>query len=74
MDQRWTVDWYSFMVSQHGYVVIMMDVSGSGYTGDQSMTSVHRRLGDLETRDIVHVIRFIRLSYFHPIGASSLSD
>ena len=58
VDQRWVVDWESFMVSHDGYVVIMVDVSGSGYSGDSGMTSVHRRIGSLETRDLLHVIRY----------------
>ena len=73
MDKRWSVDWYSFMVSHHGYVVIMVDVSGSGYNGDQAMTtSVHRRIGELETRDILHIIRSITTLIFSFLGVESL--
>ena len=47
------------MVSKFGYVVIMMDVSGSGYSGDLTRKCVHRRIGQLETRDILYVIRLL---------------
>ena len=57
MNYRWEVDWYSFMVSKLGYVVIMMDVSGSGYSGDATRKAVHRRVGSLETEDMLRVLR-----------------
>ena len=34
-----------------------VDVRGSGFSGDSTRSSVHRRLGELETRDLRHVIR-----------------
>jgi len=64
VNYRWEVDWYSFMVSKLGYVVIMMDVSGSGYSGDLTRKCVHRRIGQLETRDILHVIRTAQQFHF----------
>ena len=37
--------------------MVRMDVSGSGYRGDNCRKSVFRRLGALETRDLLTVIR-----------------
>ena len=37
-----------------------VDVRGSGFSGDSTRSSVHRRLGELETRDLRHVIRSVR--------------
>ena len=54
---EWRLDWASYMSSNLGYVVVTMDVSGTGYQGDRCRKSVYRRLGSLETRDILHVIR-----------------
>ena len=36
-----------------------VDVSGSGFSGDKTRCSVHRRLGELETRDMGRVIRSV---------------
>ena len=36
-----------------------VDVSGSGFSGDKTRCSVHRRLGQLETRDLGRVIRSV---------------
>ena len=34
-----------------------MDVSGSGYSGDATRKAVHRRVGSLETEDMLRVLR-----------------
>ena len=51
--------WDSFLASSLGYVLVRLDVSGRGYSGDKCRKSVHRRLGELETRDILEVIRSV---------------
>ena len=53
------MDWDSFLVSSLGYVLVRLDISGRGYSGDTCRKSVHRRLGELETRDILGVIRSV---------------
>ena len=40
-------------------ILARVDVSGSGFSGDITRLGVHRRLGDLETRDLAHVIRWV---------------
>ena len=55
--REWRVDWDTFMASKHGYVIIYMDVSGSGYSGDTCRKSVEGELGHKEVRDIIHVMK-----------------
>ena len=62
VSSQWRLDWASYMSSKLGYVVITMDVSGTGYQGDSCRKSVYRRLGSLETKDILNVIRLVLVS------------
>ena len=57
MSEAWNVDWDSFLASSLGYILVRLEVSGRGYTGDRCRKSVYRRLGEPETRDILEVIR-----------------
>ena len=69
VSQAWSVDWDSFLASSLGYVLVRLDISGRGYSGDTCRKSVHRRLGELETRDILGVIRSVMgmcWSFGHP--------
>ena len=59
VSQAWSVGWDSFLASSLGYVLVRLDVSGRGYSGDKCRKSVYRRLGGLETRDILEVIRSV---------------
>ena len=43
VSERWLVDWSTYMSSKQGYVVVLMDVSGSGYSGDLCRKSVNRQ-------------------------------
>lgn len=54
---RWRVDWLTYLASRKGFVIVFMDVSGSGGSGDKTRKSVHRRLGVLESSDVEGVIR-----------------
>ena len=59
MSEAWSVGWDSFLASSLGYILVRLDVSGRGYSGDKCRKSVYRRLGELETRDILEVIRSV---------------
>ena len=54
---EWRLDWDTYISSKLGYVIIYLDVSGSGYSGDDCRKSVDGQLGLRETRDIIEVIR-----------------
>ena len=59
------------MASRKGYVIVFMDVSGSGFTGDKTRKSVHRHLTVLESEDVLHIIRWdtvISISIDYLIG------
>ncbi|XP_023328522.1 venom dipeptidyl peptidase 4 [Eurytemora carolleeae] len=45
------------MSSAKGFVIVIMDLRGSGFQGDRHRKEVYRRLGELEVQDAIHVIR-----------------
>ena len=49
--------WASYLASKLGYVIVTMDVTGSGARGDTCRKGNHRRLGSIETEDILAVVR-----------------
>ena len=57
MTAQWRLDWDTYISSKLGYVILYMDVSGSGYSGDTCRQSVEGQLGVRETRDISEVLR-----------------
>ena len=72
VSQRWGVDWETFLASRRGFVIVHMDVSGSGFSGDKTRKSVHRRLGGLESQDVLHVIRLDNIFLDYLIGKQLL--
>ena len=54
---QWRLDWDTYISSKLGYVILYMDVSGSGFSGDSCRKSVEGQLGVRETRDILEVVR-----------------
>ena len=65
VSSMWRVDWLTYMASKKGYVIVLMDVSGSGFSGDKTRKSVHRHLTVLESQDVLHIIRWDTGIYFH---------
>ena len=57
MTAEWRLDWDTYISSKLGYVILYMDVSGSGFSGDSCRKSVEGQLGVRETRDILEVVR-----------------
>ena len=67
------MDWDSFLASSVGYVLVKLDITGRGYSGDTCRKSVHRRLGELETRDILGVIRSVMGGICWSFGHTNVS-
>ena len=51
------MDWNSYLASQRNFIVAYIDVRGSGYQGHNYMESVYGQLGELETGDLLYVMR-----------------
>ena len=69
MDTAWSVGWDTYLASQRNFIVANIDVSGSGYQGEQHKESVYGRLGELETRDLLAVISHLRQSLHYVDGS-----
>jgi dipeptidyl-peptidase-4 len=48
------------MLAQHGYGVLELDNRGSGNRGPAFEAPIHRRLGDIEVRDQLRGVEFLR--------------
>ena len=57
VNERWKLDWEHYMASNRDFVVAQMDVRGSGFQGDTFKHAVFHRLGQIEAKDSMHVIR-----------------
>ena len=68
VDTAWAVGWDTYLASQRNFIIANIDVSGSGYQGEEHKESVHGRLGELETRELLGVITHLRdtLHYVDP--------
>lgn len=54
---RWNLDWEAYFASK-GYVIVCVDGRGTGGRGYAFLTSVYRRLGELETADQLAAARY----------------
>ena len=54
---RWRVDWASYLVSRRGWVVLRADVRGAAGAGDAARAAVQGKLGQLEMKDLLAVLR-----------------
>ena len=71
MDTTWSVGWDTYLASQRNFIVAHIDVSGSGYQGEDHKEAVHGRLGELETRELLEVIAHLGSS-LHYIDQSRI--
>ncbi|GAA5956674.1 hypothetical protein JCM10213_003315 [Rhodosporidiobolus nylandii] len=53
-------DWHHYLSVSLGYIIIRVDVRGTGFRGRKFRTAVRGRLGELEARDVVEAARKIR--------------
>lgn len=51
VDDRYSVDWDSVLVSSDNVIVARLDGRGSGFQGQKILQEVHKRLGVVELQD-----------------------
>lgn len=51
------LDWGHYLASKKDYVVVYLDGRGSGAQGDKWSQKIYHHLGELETEDIVSVLK-----------------
>lgn len=59
MDRQNLLDWGDYLASKKDYVVIYIDVRGSGGQGRKHEQSIYRQLGELESEDLIFVIKYV---------------
>lgn len=51
VDNRWKIDWFSFLACEHKYVIARIDGRGTGFKGRKLRNPVMDNLGQLEAED-----------------------
>lgn len=51
VNDRYSLDWDSVLVSSDNVIVARLDGRGSGFQGQKLLHEVHRRLGSVELQD-----------------------
>ncbi|TRZ02370.1 hypothetical protein DNTS_019012, partial [Danionella cerebrum] len=58
VDERFSLDWDSVLVSSDGVIVARLDGRGSGFQGQRILREVNRRLGSVEVQDQLEAVQF----------------
>ena len=72
VSSRWSLDWDHYLASARDFVVAHMDVRGSGFAGDDFKHAVFRRLGSVEVKDSLRVLKHL-LKEFDFIDSSKVA-
>ncbi|KAK1789061.1 hypothetical protein P4O66_015004, partial [Electrophorus voltai] len=59
VDDRYSVDWDSVLVSSDNIIVARLDGRGSGFQGQKILQEVHRRLGVVEVQDQLAALEYL---------------
>ena len=54
---EWHFDWDTYMGSAKDFVIATADVRGSSGNGAAFNHAVHRQIGEIETKDYIHIIK-----------------
>lgn len=60
VNERWKIDWNTYMASSKDYIVTQIDGRGSSGQGYKLMHEVYRRLGSVEVSDQLEVSEYLR--------------
>lgn len=70
VDNRWKVDWFTFLACEHKYVIARIDGRGTGFKGRALRNPVMDKLGHLEADDQAALAReLIKRKYVDPSRA-----
>ncbi|KAK3568690.1 hypothetical protein QTP86_013449 [Hemibagrus guttatus] len=59
VDDRYSVDWDSVLVSSDNVIVARLDGRGSGFQGQKILQEVHKRLGVVELQDQLAALEYL---------------
>ncbi|KAL1921908.1 uncharacterized protein VTP21DRAFT_10550 [Calcarisporiella thermophila] len=57
VSHKWSLDWHAYLASNLSYIVVMVDGRGTGCKGHKFRQTVAKRLGELETVDVINAGR-----------------
>ncbi|XP_031438313.1 inactive dipeptidyl peptidase 10 isoform X2 [Clupea harengus] len=59
VNDRFSLDWTSVMVSSHDVIVVQVDGRGSGFRGQKVLQEIHPQLGNLEVQDQIAALQYM---------------
>ncbi|XP_063073810.1 inactive dipeptidyl peptidase 10-like [Engraulis encrasicolus] len=59
VNDRFSLDWSSVLVSSHEVIVVRVDGRGSGYRGQKILQEIHPQLGHLEVQDQIAALQYM---------------
>ncbi|XP_048123966.1 inactive dipeptidyl peptidase 10-like isoform X1 [Alosa alosa] len=64
VNDEFSLDWTSVLVSSHDVIVVRVDGRGSGYRGQKTLQEIHHQLGHLEVQDQITALQYmLKLPY-----------
>lgn len=56
VNERWEVDWDTYLASKRNFIVARIDGRGAGFQGSQMTQQIYRRVGSVDVEDQLAVI------------------
>ena len=72
VNDRFKLDWGTYLTTSEGVIYAVIDGRGSGYRGDDVLFSIHRNIGNPEAQDQIDVTKKL-ISLYSFIDASKIA-
>lgn len=63
VNNRWSIDWGTYLVSAHKIIYVKIDGRGSGMRGDKNLYTLYRNLGTVEVHDQIETAEKLQKKY-----------
>nr|XP_018915973.1 PREDICTED: dipeptidyl aminopeptidase-like protein 6 isoform X1 [Bemisia tabaci]XP_018915974.1 PREDICTED: dipeptidyl aminopeptidase-like protein 6 isoform X1 [Bemisia tabaci]XP_018915975.1 PREDICTED: dipeptidyl aminopeptidase-like protein 6 isoform X1 [Bemisia tabaci] len=60
VNERWEVDWDTYLASKRNFIVARIDGRGAGFQGSQMTQQIYRRVGSVDVEDQLAVITYLK--------------
>ena len=57
VSSKWSLEWNHFLSSNRDFIIVNMDVRGSGFSGDSFKHAVYKELGTVQAQDVIYVTK-----------------
>ena len=57
VSSKWSLEWNHFLSSNRDFIIVNMDVRGSGFAGDAFKHTVYKEIGTIQAQDVLYVTK-----------------